>query len=721
MPTVVRFFTFSLVLFFLSPAAYSQLRVGPVMDNPILKKAALETRDYPIDKHIFLIPGSSQTVCLYLPFPGFDSLKVDSLCSVPLNTTWTIDSRCVTFTAADDATIGQEKLCFNYFRADTLPYKITVLIDIVNPLKLPFFEDFSTSQVYPDQKKWTDNNVFINNTMAWHPPSVGVATFDGLNSNGTPYGGTFGRSDVLTSQYFDLTGTGTVYLSFYAQPKGNMYYHEERDSLVLELRKPDGEWVSAVQLPGIDNSKPSSYIPDFELHYLVLDDIYKYKGFQFRFVNYGYKLGVYSTWHLDYIRMEVNRSPLDGINDIAFTEPPGKFFSQYTHIPYSQFKGHEKELVSDSTSINVWNHYTTKENTESSNIKISEISSGITLLDNKVLLEDPQTQRDLTPGLHSFINTFDPGQLSDDIKSLVYNQQLLIIRQEYSILDVQDEQKSNNTVIRDSEIGKVLAYDDGTAEMHVTTPAYSSLKTQVALKFHLNTPDTLRGVQFHFPRIYSDVSNQLFNLKVWVGTLDKDPDYVYELRRPVYPDTYFDTLQGFTSYPLVDAATQAKTPLYIPAGDFYIGWQQVSVSATDQYIPVGIDRNFTGGEDLMYFNGDNKNWVTFRSIGDPELRGVAMIRAVFDDVRQTSKNHKNLVPISANIYPNPCNSSFRLESNADLSEHARLKVYNTLGQLMYSGEVNKQVDTEHWSPGLYTAIIEQDGIIRWQEKLIRIR
>lgn len=721
MPIARQFFLVSFIfLMTIAEPAYSQVKVGAIINNPALRKAGLELRNFPINKKIFLIPGASQTVCLYVPVPGFDSLKVDSTCAFPTNCTWSVDSRCVTITAADDAITGQENLCFNYFRQDTLPYKITVEINIVQALKLPYFDDFSTSSVYPDFNKWTDDNVFINNTMAIDPPSVGVATFDGLNSNGSPYGGTFGRSDVLTSQYFDLSGTGTVYLSFYAQPKGNMYYHEERDSLVLELKKPDGQWVTALSLKGIDNSQPSSYVPPFTQYYLVLDNEYKYKGFQFRFVNYSYKLGVYSTWHLDYVRMEANRSPVDGINDIAFTQPPGKFFSLYTKIPYSQFKGHERELISDKTHIGVWNHYLTKENTESSNIKISEVNSATTLLDNKVLLEDPQTQRDLTPGSHDFTNAFDPNQLSDDITTLPYQGQALKIRQEYSILDVQDEQKSNNTVIRDSEIGTVLAYDDGTAEMHMTTPAYSSLKTQVAVKYHLNTGDTLRGVQIHFPRIYSDVSNQLFNLKVWVGTLDNDPEYTYELLRPIYPDAYFDTLQGFTSYPLINAFTQEKTPLYIPPGDFYIGWQQVSISSDDQYIPIGLDRNFDGGEDLMFFNGDNKNWISFRQIGDPELRGIAMIRAVFSDVQLTNKNKSIKSDIAASIYPNPFSSSFRLETMDELPVHARLKIYNAIGQLVYSGSTKQQMDSRTWAPGMYSAVIESNGRIIWQQKLLHI-
>jgi hypothetical protein len=52
---------------------------------------------------------------------------------------------------------------------------------------LPFFEDFSTSGIFPDQGKWADNYVFINNSFPVDPISSGVATFDAVDSKGDLY------------------------------------------------------------------------------------------------------------------------------------------------------------------------------------------------------------------------------------------------------------------------------------------------------------------------------------------------------------------------------------------------------------------------------------------------------------------------------------------------------------------------------------------------------
>ena len=72
-------------------------------------------------------------------------------------------------------------------------------------LSLPFFDDFSakTGSVYPNCSNWQDNHVFINDDMAYKPPSIGVATFEGLKWNGTPYN--IGASVSIGCRYLDFS------------------------------------------------------------------------------------------------------------------------------------------------------------------------------------------------------------------------------------------------------------------------------------------------------------------------------------------------------------------------------------------------------------------------------------------------------------------------------------------------------------------------------------
>ncbi len=73
-------------------------------------------------------------------------------------------------------------------------------------ISLPFIDDFSYDGMYPDNTKWEDNYVFVNNTYAIDPVTIGVATFDALNAGGKLYSrskNTFG-ADTLTSKPINL-------------------------------------------------------------------------------------------------------------------------------------------------------------------------------------------------------------------------------------------------------------------------------------------------------------------------------------------------------------------------------------------------------------------------------------------------------------------------------------------------------------------------------------
>src|SRR6187455_2030743 len=110
---------------------------------------------------------------------------------------------------------------------------------ISDPVALPFVDDFSKPGVYPDPAHWLDSGAFINSTFCRMPVSIGVATLDGLRSNGKPYDSLSGMTricDYLTSNPVDLNfpGDNTIWFSFFFQPQGLGDEPETSDSLVLE-------------------------------------------------------------------------------------------------------------------------------------------------------------------------------------------------------------------------------------------------------------------------------------------------------------------------------------------------------------------------------------------------------------------------------------------------------------------------------------------------------
>ena len=114
---------------------------------------------------------------------------------------------------------------------------------------LPFFEDFTTSNVVPDKSKWQDRSVFVNKDFPYFPVNIGAATFDALDSTGKVYANATWvpfMADVLTTNairldsVFDpvvraLSPSDSVYLSFFYQPQGYGRKPEPQDTLILEF------------------------------------------------------------------------------------------------------------------------------------------------------------------------------------------------------------------------------------------------------------------------------------------------------------------------------------------------------------------------------------------------------------------------------------------------------------------------------------------------------
>ncbi len=137
-----------------------------------------------------------------------------------------------------------------------------------NAVKLPFVDDFSTCDHYPDPQLWQDQQAFINSSYAIVPPTIGVATLDALDANGQIYAHASRdvfAADTLTSVPIRLDSNFThnramnvgdsLYFSFYYQPGGGCASYpavawelvgdepEADDQLILEFGYATGNLV----------------------------------------------------------------------------------------------------------------------------------------------------------------------------------------------------------------------------------------------------------------------------------------------------------------------------------------------------------------------------------------------------------------------------------------------------------------------------------------------
>ena len=191
----------------------------------------------------------------------------------------------------------------NFYIYDTLDYPnpvdtVWITADVVQDSATQFF-----TTVNSPESIWADSEAFRNYTKAINPPTLGVATFDGLDENGYPYeigSAITNYGDHLTSKAINLSSTSipsispsdSVYLSFLYQAKGFGDAPEETDSLVVELfDQATDTWNRIWSVNGVP-------LDDFQMTHLpIKDPIYFTDGFRFRFRNYGGLSGDLDNFH----------------------------------------------------------------------------------------------------------------------------------------------------------------------------------------------------------------------------------------------------------------------------------------------------------------------------------------------------------------------------------------------------------------------------------------
>lgn len=598
------------------------------------------------------------------------------------------------------------RVCDTFAVCDTFRLSFRVRRDTV---KLPFMEDFSGGGPFPSSSLWLDKEVFVNTNMSVDPPSIGVATFDGLGDNGTAYGGGYGSADRLTSTYIDLSNVGqkdNLFLTYYLQAKGLGDRPETQDSIILEFKDRKGNWIKIAAVEGWKASIPNTVILPFGFYRQQVSRDYQYNGFQFRFRNLSDRTGALDNWHLDYVRLSDN-DVSEFFSDIAFSAAPKSILQTYTSMPWRHILGKQENWLADSIAAPVFNHSGEERNVSPSSVKLTEITTN-TLVFQQQLFNGIDIN--VAAGLQKRAYSLSGGPSGfpavkttylDVMKNAFPNSESLRFRMEYQLANASETNtypavKANNRVEQITEFDNYFAYDDGSAESgYIATPGNS-----IAMEFTSLVPDTLRAIQFHIPHRTVDVSGQLFHLKVWVGELDSTPEYEARSQRPFYTDSFFDTLQGFTTYPLLDAKGK-PTPLYLPAGRFYIGWEQASPCVFTQCIPIGFDKGNPLAQQFIRVNTTG----TWMGVDDAASRGALMIRAVVGDFTPegTSTPVEEVLKdeLLIRLFPNPGTGRFFVDLERSSPEELHYELYDSIGELKKKGSVVEVLDFTGLPPGLY--------------------
>lgn len=515
-----------------------------------------------------------------------------------------------------------------------------------DPLTLPFWEDFSYSG-QPDTSIWQNSeDILVNAGLSYDPPSLYVASFDGLDVNGQPYapGSAEGPADSLTSRPFDLSGytsSDAIYLSFFYQWAGLGDQPEPSDSLSLFFRDDSGEWIPVWPSSAANLNRTGNFQ---QVLLPVLDNRFLHDQFQLRFQSYGRLSGAFDIWNVDYIYMNTGRDPFDfSYPDRAITEPLSGFLGDYRQVPYKHFTQDlltqpsfrlRNLVVSASNQNKAYNYsfnYT---------IDVTDTLGNTTIFSNSSFVEPLESPIQAGTSEEVIIREpfpdFGGNEAADSARVAIE----IILDAEDNIpiseggdydpdrfapIDFQE----NDTLREVFYLSDTYAYDDGKAELGA---GLNTAGDRLAYQYTLLPEDAqITGMDIYFPFTGSSPEGKQIELTIWQD--DGGAPGLVIFRQLVNARQSGDRNE-FVRY-------EFARPVLV-SGTFYIGYRQNSPGA----LAVGLDQNTSSG-DRMFFNL-GELWEQ-----NDLVQGSLMLRPVFDQIDDTIVGVEDELNPLIRPYPNP--------------------------------------------------------------------
>jgi hypothetical protein len=594
----------------------------------------------------------------------------------------------------------------------------------VNSVSLPFFDDFSYQGPYPDPNKWENSQtVFVNQNFPLNPRNVGVATFDGLKSNGYPHNVTTSigswPSDTLLSQPINLDSSivlpsDSVYLSFYFQSKGLAGdAPEPGDVLTLELYNPTtGTWPTTANYTMLRPNNNPKFDSDFTRVMIPVNNPQYFEdGFRFRFRNKSTRNGSVDLWHIDEIYLNSGRSAKDTVfEDVAMVYEAKSLLKKFTGMPFRQYA---------ATDMDTQTQLTVRDN-DTNDVGVN-ITGYTEIYDNAGTLVFSQNNGSGDVFPYYNFGYCNVGSIANPSFSYVYNNGASLTDstsykvKHYIKTSFFDKSKANDTILYKQVFNNYFSYDDGTAEAGYQLRAYDA---QLGVRFPLIVQDTLQAIDICFNPVPGydcnsgnsaspgSVLNLTFGLRVWNDNGGQPGSILYadSFLMPVYTSNIYYPFFRF----------KLKTPLLLGPGTYYYGMKQDDCNP----INVGYDFNTNTQGEIFYNVGAGWNTSSFA--------GSVMIRAIFGDSilaidniqEQYAQQHafSNLI-----VYPNPADNIcyFSLGKTGN-NRPFLVEIYDALGKKLHSETISDKqgINTSDLQKGFYFARVIQDNKVMATRKII---
>jgi len=571
-------------------------------------------------------------------------------------------------------------------------------------MELPFFDDFSDCTGSPSPIRWMAGQAFVNTGFAPQPPTIGMATLDALDANGSlyPHASTnLFAADTLASQILRLdsiTGinrrlqsSDSIVLSFFFVP-GGWYGNawelvgdapSTQDSLFLDFYDADSNRWNVVWSVGGFNADTAGRHSHWPWHFAAVkidDTRYLTNGFRFRFRNYASLdanplSGIAANcdqWNIDYIFIDRNRSVGDSIfRDVAFVEQAPSMLKEYQAMPARQYRTADMAAHVEISIVNRYNQ------TLSSTYRYSVSTDGNTIASYNggyenipAFFPDGKYQ---TSSLHSnpAVNFAFPENNMPTSYRITH-----FVREGVG----GDNRSCNDTMVFTQHLDNYYAYDDGTAENGYGLTVTGN-KQWLACRHVMRVPDTLTAVDIYFNRCRNDENAETqFQLCVWQGQDNLPATLLHKENARQTPQ--FDGLNSFHRYVL-------ETPVVI-SDTVFVGFEQLSSS----FINIGFDRNTDSRNATCYRTGNE--W------SHSFLRGSLMMRPVFGSKATAGITCPTDNIFTINLYPNPASGIIHLSlhDNGDPSAYT-LSLFDTQGRLLWSQRWQDSIDISHLPKGVY--------------------
>jgi hypothetical protein len=609
-------------------------------------------------------------------------------------------------------------------------------------LSLPFVDDFASSLPWPNENLWTTNGVYVNNHYAIDMPTIGVATFDALDSKGHLYewmSGSPSPADSLVSLPIDLLGTSNVMLSFFFQPGGLGDIPGTMDTLKLEFYSPSvDQWTTMwYAIANVADSTITEYnggLADITIHKfdtintrfvytaIELGPEWLQTGFQFRFVNFV-SLTVNTEipgrsnnadfWHLDFVYLDKNRF-VDNPNlpDVGVAWPQSKMTIGYSSIPaYHLGSSLAGSIFPQQTTFTIayrnlgWG---TKNVTRrfsinplygagAASMPASYSGGAENIFDNQLQVRTYQ---------------FEPYAFTASADDAAFE------LSSYLVIDVDPTPlraalRQNDTTKYIQEFHDYYSYDDSSAENGYGLFGFGTGGGRVAVQFAPVMADSLRGVYMYFNVAKDSANMKPFNLAVWDDD-DGSPGRLLLSQRVDRPAVR-DSLNAYVAYKFAKPISIRRNQV------FYIGWTQT----TEAFLNIGFDANTLNGSKNFYSLSSTDDW--YQSIYD----GALMIRPIFckpenfpsdfvpPPVEETGTASDDYI-----VYPNPATDwiyiyNKKYDETGMITPRQRIDIFDMSGRVLRTGYSNDgSFSVGDLIPGMYIVRIMEHDKVKASRKII---